>query len=380
MHDCATVGEQLVGFRGRTILKTIGLIVSVAFVLWLIWISRGVLTWIFISAFLAMAVNPLVDRLTKKGLARGWAAAVCYLGVLGAIALIGFSFIPTLVDQVNQFANAIPGYVEDLTAGRGKLGFLETDYQIVERIKEQVSDGGASKIFGFSDTALSLTKSLFTVVAAVVTIAFMTFFMILEGPKWMERIYGLLPEESQPRWRKVGNDIYRTVGGYVSGNLLISLIAGLVSFGVLYGLGVQYAVALALIVALLDLIPLAGATIAAIIVTTVGFLDSTTSGIVLLIFFLIYQQIENHFLQPIIYGRTVQLTPLAVLVSVLIGAELAGVIGALGAIPVAGAIQVLLIDWRTQRDARRAAAAALVAAGMEPSGPTVAMPPGPPGT
>jgi predicted PurR-regulated permease PerM len=327
-----------------------------------------------------MAVNPLVDRLTKKGLARGWAAAVCYLGVLGAIGLVGFSFIPTLVDQVNQFANAIPGYVEDLTAGRGKLGFLETDYQIVERIKEQVSDGGAGKIFGFSDTALSLTKSLFTVVAAVVTIAFMTFFMILEGPKWMDRIYGLLPEESQPRWRKVGNDIYRTVGGYVSGNLLISLIAGLVSFGVLYGLGVQYAVALALIVALLDLIPLAGATIAAIVVTTVGFLDSTTAGIVLLIFFLIYQQVENHFLQPIIYGRTVQLTPLAVLVSVLIGAELAGVIGALGAIPVAGAIQVLLIDWRTQRDARRAAAAAHVAAGLEPAGPTVAMPPGPPGT
>lgn len=327
-----------------------------------------------------MAVNPLVDRLMKKGLARGWAAAVCYLGVLGAIGLVGFSFIPTLVDQVNQFANAIPGYVEDLTAGRGKLGFLETDYQIVERIKEQVSDGGAGKIFGFSDTALSLTKSLFTVVAAVVTIAFMTFFMILEGPKWMDRIYGLLPEESQPRWRKVGNDIYRTVGGYVSGNLLISLIAGLVSFGVLYGLGVQYAVALALIVALLDLIPLAGATIAAIVVTTVGFLDSTTAGIVLLIFFLIYQQVENHFLQPIIYGRTVQLTPLAVLVSVLIGAELAGVIGALGAIPVAGAIQVLLIDWRTQRDARRAAAAAHVAAGLEPVGPTVAMPPGPPGT
>lgn len=380
MHDSPTVGEQLVNFRGRTILKTIGLIVAVAFVLWLIWISRGVLTWIFISAFLAMAVNPLVDRLMKKGLARGWAAAVCYLGVLGAIGLVGFSFIPTLVDQVNQFANAIPGYVEDLTAGRGKLGFLETDYQIVERIKEQVSDGGAGKIFGFSDTALSLTKSLFTVVAAVVTIAFMTFFMILEGPKWMDRIYGLLPEESQPRWRKVGNDIYRTVGGYVSGNLLISLIAGLVSFGVLYGLGVQYAVALALIVALLDLIPLAGATIAAIVVTTVGFLDSTTAGIVLLIFFLIYQQVENHFLQPIIYGRTVQLTPLAVLVSVLIGAELAGVIGALGAIPVAGAIQVLLIDWRTQRDARRAAAAAHVAAGLEPVGPTVAMPPGPPGT
>ena len=350
-------GERLVGFRGRTILKAIGLAVAVAILLWLIWTARGVITWVLIAAFLAMAVNPLVDRLQHRvGMARGWAAAIVYVVVLAVIAAIGFSFIPTLVNQVNDFANALPGYVKDLTAGRGRLGFLETKYHVVDRVKEQVSAGGAGKVFGLSDTALTITKSVFSTVAAVVTITFLTFFMILEGPKWMERVYGLLPEESQPRWRKIGNDIYRTVGGYVSGNLLISLIAGLASFVVLYTLDVPYAVALALIVALLDLIPLAGATIAAIVVCTVGFLHTTTAGIGLVIFFVIYQQVENHFLQPVIYGRTVQLSPLAVLVSVLIGAELAGVIGALGAIPVAGALQVLLVDWKSIRDARRAAA------------------------
>lgn len=356
-------GERLVGFRGRTILKAIGLAVAVAILLWLIWTARGVITWVLIAAFLAMAVNPLVDRLQHRvGMARGWAAAIVYVAVLAVIAAIGFSFIPTLVNQVNDFANALPGYVKDLTAGRGRLGFLETKYHVVDRVKEQVSAGGAGKVFGLSDTALTITKSVFSTVAAVVTITFLTFFMILEGPKWMERVYGLLPEESQPRWRKIGNDIYRTVGGYVSGNLLISLIAGLASFVVLYTLDVPYAVALALIVALLDLIPLAGATIAAIVVCTVGFLHTTTAGIVLVIFFVIYQQVENHFLQPVIYGRTVQLSPLAVLVSVLIGAELAGVIGALGAIPVAGAIQVLLVDWKSIRDARRAAAREALAA------------------
>ena len=356
-------GERLVGFRGRTILKAIGLAVAVAILLWLIWTARGVITWVLIAAFLAMAVNPLVDRLQHRvGMARGWAAAIVYVAVLAVIAAIGFSFIPTLVNQVNDFANALPGYVKDLTAGRGRLGFLETKYHVVDRVKEQVSAGGAGKVFGLSDTALTITKSVFSTVAAVVTITFLTFFMILEGPKWMERVYGLLPEESQPRWRKIGNDIYRTVGGYVSGNLLISLIAGLASFVVLYALDVPYAVALALIVALLDLIPLAGATIAAIVVCTVGFLHTTTAGIVLVIFFVIYQQVENHFLQPVIYGRTVQLSPLAVLVSVLIGAELAGVIGALGAIPVAGAIQVLLVDWKSIRDARRAAAREALAA------------------
>jgi predicted PurR-regulated permease PerM len=173
--------------------------------------------------------------------------------------------------------------------------------------------------------------------------------MLLEGPAWMERLYGLLPEEKQPRWRAIGRDIYRTIGGYVTGNLTISLIAGIVSTIVLVVLGVPYAVALGLLVAILDLIPLAGATIAAILVTTVAFLDSTTSGIVVLIFFVVYQQIENHLIQPVVYGKTVQLSPLAVLVSVLIGAQLAGVLGALAAIPVAGSLQVILVDWLRNR-------------------------------
>ena len=187
---------------------------------------------------------------------------------------------------------------------------------------------------------------------AVVTIAFLTLFMLLEGPTWIDRFYGLLPEESQPRWRAVGHDIYLTIGGYVTGNLAISLIAGVVSTTVLLALGVPFAIALGLLVAILDLIPLAGATIAAIIVTTVAFLDSTTAGIVILIFFIVYQQLENHVLQPVVYGRTVQLSPLAVLIAVLIGAALAGVVGALAAIPVAGTIQVLLVEYLKSRRGR----------------------------
>ena len=150
----------------------------------------------------------------------------------------------------------------------------------------------------------------------------------------------------------MGYDIYRTIGGYVTGNLAISLIAGITSTAVLLILGVPYAVALGLLVAILDLIPLAGATIAAVIVSTIGFIDSTTSGIVLIIFFILYQQLENHVLQPVVYGRTVLLSPLAVLIAVLIGAQIAGVIGALAAIPVAGAIQVILVDWLEHRRGR----------------------------
>jgi predicted PurR-regulated permease PerM len=182
-----------------------------------------------------------------------------------------------------------------------------------------------------------------------VTIAFMTFFMLLEGPAWIERIYALIPERNRDTWRDIGDQIYHTVGGYVTGNLLISVVAGASTSVVLLILGVPYAVALGLVVAILDLIPLAGATLAAIIVGAVAFIHSIPAGIIVLAFFIVYQQVENHLLQPLVYSRTVQLSPLAILISVLIGAKVAGVLGALAAIPVAGTIQVLLIAWLNSR-------------------------------
>jgi predicted PurR-regulated permease PerM len=189
-----------------------------------------------------------------------------------------------------------------------------------------------------------------TAVVGFVTIAFMTFFMILEGPAWVDRFYSLLPPDSEPRWRAIGHRVAQTVSGYVTGNLLISLIAGTATSLVLLVTGVPYALALGLVVAVLDLIPLAGATLAGILIVTVAALaNGLTAAIVVGVFFVVYQQLENHLLQPLVYGRTVELSPLAVLISVLIGAEVAGVLGALSAIPVAGAIQILLVDWRERR-------------------------------
>jgi predicted PurR-regulated permease PerM len=249
----------------------------------------------------------------------------------------------------------LPDYAHDLTHGRGRLGFLETKYHIQERIQHAVRTGGASKVLGLSGVAVSVAKGVITIVVAAITIIFMTFFMLLEGPTWVERFYSSLPAESQPRWRQVGHDIYRTVGGYVTGNLLISLIAGGLTTIVLSDHGRPLRGRARVIVAILDLIPLAGATIAAILIGAVSFIHSIPAGIVVVIFFIVYQQIENHLLQPVIYGRTVQLSPLAVLISILIGAELAGILGALAAIPVAGSLQVLLVDWRRHRAEHAAA-------------------------
>jgi predicted PurR-regulated permease PerM len=345
--------ERLVDFRTRTILRTLLIVLLVAIVLEVIWMARGVITWIVIALFLALALNPLVEWFERRGVARrSVAIGITYVLLLAGIVGIGATFVPRLVDEVNGLVDATPNYVEDLTKGRGRLGFLQRDYHIVDKVREQVNKGGASRILGLSGTALDLAKGIVTAVVATVTIAFMTFFMLLEGRAWIERFYALFPEHAQARWRAVGHDIYRTVGGYVTGNLLISLIAGASATVVLLVLGVPYAVALGLLVAVLDLIPLAGATLAAIVVSTVAFLHSVPAGIVVLIFFIVYQQLENHVLQPTIYGRTVQLSPLVVLIAVLIGAQLAGILGALAAIPVAGSLQVIIRDWLAARRAR----------------------------
>ena len=348
--------ERLVHFRPRTVFVVIGILLAVAITLKVLWISRHVLAWVFIALFLALALNPAVDWLEQRYRGRrGLATGTVMIAALAVIAAIGALFIPTLVDQVSGFAKKVPDYLDDLTKGRGRLGFLQTKYHLVDKARDALHEGGAKKLFGLTGTAVAVTKSVITAVVAVVTIVFMTFFMLLEGPAWMERLYGLIPPKSQPRWRAIGRDIYRTVGGYVTGNLLISLVAGVSTAIVLLIMGVPYWVALGLIVGILDLIPLAGATIAGIIISIVAFLHSIPAGIVVVAFFIVYQQIENHLLQPVVYGRTVQLSPLAVLISVLIGAELAGVLGALAAIPVAGTLQVVLVDFLKHRRAATAA-------------------------
>jgi predicted PurR-regulated permease PerM len=341
--------ERLVYFRPRAVFVVIGILVASFVTLKILWISRHVLSWIFIALFLTLALNPAVDHIERRLKRRGIATGIVFILALIAVALIGWLFIPTLVDQVNNFAHKVPDYLDDITKGRGRLGFLQTKYHLVDKAREALDKGGASKLFGISGTAVAVAKGVVTAVLATLTIIFMTFFMLLEGPTWMQRFYSLLKPASRQRWQAVGHDIYRTVGGYVTGNLLISLIAGTLTAIVLAIMGVPYAIALGLIVGILDLIPLAGATIAAILVGAVAFLHSIPAGIVVVAFFIVYQQVENHILQPVVYGRTVQLSPLAVLISVLIGAELAGVLGALAAIPVAGAIQVIFLDWLRHR-------------------------------
>src|SRR5438094_1278909 len=281
-RDAAVVPEgpvRVVDFLPRTVFRVVGILLATAIVLEVLWIARHVLTWIFIALFLALALNPAVDRLEVRLKRRAVATGIVYIAALALVIGIGFLFIPTLVNQVNDFAGKVPSYLDDLTKGRGRLGFLQEKYHLVDKARKALADGGASKLFGLSGTALAVAKGVVTVVLATVTVVFMTFFMLLEGPAWVERFFSLLKPTQRRRWERVGSETYRTVGGYVTGHLLISLIAGTLTALVLWLTHVPYALALGLIVAILDLIPLAGATIAAIIVGAVAFLHGITAGI-----------------------------------------------------------------------------------------------------
>ena len=363
--------ERVVLFRPRTVLQVAGVLLGVAMALWVVWISRRVITWVLVALFLALALDPAVRFLQARGLRRrGAAAAVIYVTGIAVAALMAALLLPPLIDQAEGLGDAAPEYVSDITAGRGPLGFLERDYKIVEKVRE-ATEGGGGNLLGGAGTVLEVGRGVVTAIVGFITIVFLTLFMILEGPAWMERGLGLLPQRSRPRWRNVGHRIAQTVSGYVTGNLLLSVIAGVSSTIALLIMGVPFALALGLLVAILDLIPLAGATLAGILLATVGFLTSVTAGVVMLVFFVLYQQLENHVLQPLVYGRTVQLSPLVVLIAILIGTEVAGVLGALGAIPIAGTLQILLIDWLEHRRMREeeGGPAAIAAESIEGAGP-----------
>jgi predicted PurR-regulated permease PerM len=332
--------ERVVYIRPRTILVVLGIVLVVAALLALVYLAWHVITWILIALFLTLALNPAVEFFERRGLRRGLAAGVVFILAVIAITGLGFLVIPPLVDQIRDFIAAVPDLVDDLIAGRGSLGFLQEDYHVVDRVRAALEGRGLGSVLGVTAPALAVAQGVITAIAGTVAIAFLTFFMLLDGPSLVQRTLDLLPVGIRPRWERVGREIYSTVGGYVTGNLLISLIAGVASLVVLLAVGSDYAVALAVVVAFLDLIPLAGATLAAIIVSLVVFVElGWVRGVIVVVFFVVYQQLENHVLQPVIYGRTVQLSPLTVLVSVLVGAELAGILGALAAIPVAGMLQ-----------------------------------------
>jgi predicted PurR-regulated permease PerM len=346
-----TQGERGDRVLVRTTLIIIGLVLATALALLILYEVRRVLIWAVIAAFFAVALYPVVNWVQRRASwCRRWLATllvfVLVVVVLGGLVAV---FAVPLAREATAFAGQLPSLLEDARAGRGPVGELlnrSNAVQLVEQNQDRLS-GFANEL---GTSALSFVRSIVTGVAATLTIFILAYLLVLEGPKIVNRMLALFGSVHAERIRHVGADCVKTITGYLSGNLLISLICGLLTYAVLAITGVPFAGLIALFVAIVDLIPLVGATLGALVASIAGFLYSVPAGITVVVFFIIYQQLENHLLQPLILSRTVKLNPLTVLVAILIAVELAGILGALLAIPAAGILQVIVRDlWDHRR-------------------------------
>jgi predicted PurR-regulated permease PerM len=314
------------------------------------WEVRNILLLVLVAAVLAIGLDPAARRLQRVGLSRGWAVTAIFLAAVGFLVLFGFLVIPPLVDEVRQLAGDIPGYIDRLRNASGFVGDLERRYDLSTRLRELTErlPELASSSFG---TILGITKSVASVIFNMLTIAILTvyFLMSFSNSERMLVTVATRPTHVKDDARMLDEALER-IGGYVAGNILVSIIAGVTSFIFLRILGVPFAAALAMWVAVADLIPTVGATLGAIPAVLVAFLSSTVDGIATLAYFIAYQQAENYLIVPRVMKKAVDLSPAAVIVSVLIGGSLAGFAGALLALPLAAAAKVVIREvWLKDR-------------------------------
>jgi predicted PurR-regulated permease PerM len=351
----------------RTVLRVVWIVVLSVLALYLVYLLRKPIGWVFTGTFIAIALSGPVNRLGRH-MRRGFAIALVYLGLIllpiGLAALV----LPPLVTQGTNLAGNLPAYandVQDFVNKNERLRKLDDKYDITGELQKQASSlpakvGDAAKVLG--DIGLGLVNSVF----ALINILILSIFILAGGRGWVEAALRLRPQAERERMRRVLDDTASAVGGYVQGALTVALIAGIQAFVVLELLGVPFAAPLAVFAGLASLIPLVGATVAAVLIGLVTlFSDFPTDTIIWAIWAIVYQQIENNVIQPQIQRRTVQVQPIVVLVAVLFGSTLLGILGAIVAIPLAACIQILVREWWDWRSEVRMAA---IAGGEPPPG------------
>jgi predicted PurR-regulated permease PerM len=336
----------------RTIVRIVLVVVCVAITLYLLWLLRKPISWLLIAIFLAVALSPPVNWLARR-MKRGLAISVVYLGLLLIPILLIAAIVPPLITEANNFADNVPAYADDVTAfvqKNKRLREINQDYDITGQLEKEAKKlpnrlGGAAGTL--RDVGLGIVNSVF----ALITILVLTAFLLGSGRIWIDALIASRPPEQRERLRRSLDNMASAVGGYVAGALTIAVIAGVATYIVLAILGVPFKGPLAVIAGLFSLIPLVGATIAAVLIGLVTvFQDFPTATIIWTIWAIVYQQLENHLLQPQIQKRTVNVQPMITILAVLFGGTLLGIMGAIVAIPVAASIQILLreyVDLRT---------------------------------
>jgi len=331
------VDRMVIDVPTRTIVRVIALVLAAAAAVQILDAVSRVLTWIAVSIFLAVALEPVV-RVTERWMSRTWAVLTVFGGLLALVALFLAVLIIPIATQVDDLRDAAPGYLQRLERNQ-TIRDLNQRYKLVQKAQDAAQQAPA-RVFGAAGRFVNG-------VVATLTVLFLTLFLMFELPAISRGLLSLLTDDDAARVRLVAADVNRSIGGYVLGNLAISVIAGATVGISLWILGVPYAAALAVFMGVCDLVPLVGATVGALAAIGVAFAaQGVTAGIVMIVVNVVYQQFENHILQPIVYRKTVQLSAFLVLVAVLVGGELMGVLGALVAIPIAGSIQLVVREIR----------------------------------
>jgi predicted PurR-regulated permease PerM len=339
----------------RVIARNVLIVLGVLLAAYAIYLARQPLSWIVLSVFLAVAMSAPVNVLSRR-MRRGGAIALAYLGLLLIPVLLALIVVPPIVGGANDLAAKAPQYAaqaRDFVEKNPTLRKLEANYGVVSQLEAQAHRlpaklGGAAG--ALRDLGLGLVNSIF----ASVTILILSIFLVKDGHRWIRRGLALQPPDRAERLDRALDRIGTAIGAYVRGALAQATIAGVTAFIVLSILGVGFAAPLAVLVAFFDLIPLVGATIAAVVVAVVTlFTDFPADTIAWVIFAVIYQQVENTVIQPQIQRRAVDLHPFLVLASVLFGSALFGIGGALLAIPFAAAIQIIIAEWWEYRRSSR---------------------------
>jgi predicted PurR-regulated permease PerM len=332
----------------RTIVRVFFTLVALVVLLYMLYLVRSVIGLLCIAIFLSVALGPAVDRAKKLKLPRAASILSVFVAMFLAIFLIGLIVVPPIVNEVEAFAGDVPNYISDIRSNK-TLREYDDKYKITKKLEDQAKTL-PSKLGQAAGALQAVTVGVFSTVLQLVTVLTITFFLLLDGGRIVNFIFAQVRPHHEDRLRAVAADIYGATGGYVAGALTLATAAGISTYIVLTILNVPFAVPLSVLMAFFDLIPLVGSTIGGVLIGVVTlFGNFPTDTIVWVVYVLVYQQIENSVFQPMVYRRTVNLHPLAVITAILIGSSLLGVLGALVAIPIAAAIQIALKDlWQNR--------------------------------
>jgi predicted PurR-regulated permease PerM len=306
----------------------------------LILLIGSIIVLVVVSMFLAVGLDPAVNFFVHRGLKRHWGVLIVLSAVLTGVAIFIVALVPVITDQITAIVDNAPGWFDQLQ-GNQQIRDWDERWQLIDRAKDYISTGSwSSSVFG---GVVGVSLAVLSALGNTFIVVVLTLYFVASLASIKQGIYRLAPASRRDRVSYLGEKIFASIGGYVSGAFIVALAAGVSSLIFLMVVGLaEYAVALALVVAILDVIPMIGATLGATVVTAIGFATDTKVGIACLIFYLVYQQIENYLIYPRVMSRSVDVPASVTVIAALVGAALLGVVGALLAIPTAAAILLVI--------------------------------------